>query len=62
MKVELFIPEYVADSAIAGLNDRVLSIEGVRQVEYVSREEVLARFKERRKNDQLILQALEELG
>ncbi len=31
-------------------------------VEYVSREEALAEFRERHANDQLTLQALEELG
>lgn len=37
LKVELFIPESVEDSAIAGLGDKLFSLEGVRQVEFVSR-------------------------
>ncbi len=49
--------------------DRILemkaSLEALPQVdnvEYLSREEALAQFRERHKNDQLTLQALEELG
>lgn len=39
LKVELFIPESVEDSAIAGLGDKLFSLEGVRQVDFVSREQ-----------------------
>ncbi len=39
LKIELFIPESVEDSAIAGLGDKLFSLEGVRQVDFVSREQ-----------------------
>lgn len=39
LKVELFIPESVEDSAIAGLGDKLFSLEGVRQVDFVSRDQ-----------------------
>lgn len=49
--------------------DRILEIKSslealpeVASVQYVSREEALAQFRERHKNDQLTLNALEELG
>ncbi len=48
-----------------GVQDLKRSIEGlqdVREVIYTSREDALAEFRERHKNDELTIQALEELG
>jgi cell division transport system permease protein len=46
---------------VLSLRDAVKEIPEVASVEYVSREEALERFRERHKDDQLTLQALDEL-
>lgn len=47
---------------ILSLKDSLLALSEVESVEYVSRDEALERFRLRHENDQLTLQALEELG
>ncbi len=49
------------ESEILSLRDSVSLLPEVDDVEYVTRAEALERFRERHKNDQLTLQALEEL-
>lgn len=50
------------EDRILELRDDVAALPSVVSAEYVSRDEALARFRERHQNDQLTLQALEELG
>jgi cell division transport system permease protein len=50
------------EDRILDLRDDVAALPSVVAAEYVSRDEALARFRERHQNDQLTLQALEELG
>ena len=49
------------ESAILALKSALEGLPEVAEVTYTSREEALERFKERHENDQLTLQALEEL-
>jgi len=49
------------ESDILALRDLVSELPEVANVEYVSRDEALAQFRERNKDDQLTLQALDEL-
>lgn len=49
------------EDEILVLRDTVKELPEVASVEYVTREEALERFRERHKNDQLTLQALDEL-
>lgn len=56
-----FVPE-AAESDIIAMQDRLEGLAEVEAVEYVSRQEALARFRERHENDQVALQALEELN
>ena len=50
------------EAEILDLKTQVEALPEVLFVEYVNREEVLLAFRDRHENDQLILQALEELG
>lgn len=50
------------EQRILDLRDAVEALPEVEQVAYLSREEALAQFRERHQNDQLTLQALDELG
>ncbi|MDP2650006.1 MAG: permease-like cell division protein FtsX [bacterium] len=50
-----------SESEILALRDSIRELPEVASVEYVSRDEALARFRERHKDDQLTLQALDEL-
>ena len=56
-----FIPTAKEDDIVA-LQKKIQSLPEVAEVEYVSSEQALANFKERHQNDQITLQALEELG
>ncbi|MBC7836519.1 ABC transporter permease [Acetobacteraceae bacterium] len=47
---------------ILALGESLRALPEVATVEYISREEALAQFRERHQNDQLTLQALDELG
>lgn len=50
------------EEEIVELQERIRALQEVETVEYVSRDEALSRFRERHQNDQLTLQALDELG
>lgn len=56
-----FTPTATLDQ-ITTVQNSLKALPEVASVKYVSREEALAEFQERHKNDQLTLQALEELG
>jgi cell division transport system permease protein len=49
------------EQQVLDIKDEIKQLPEVASVEYISREEALRLFKERHKNDQLTLQALEEL-
>ena len=49
------------ETEILALRDAIVELPEVAAVEYISRDEALAQFRERHQNDQLTLQALEEL-
>lgn len=51
-----------AEERIVEVQASLKALPEVAEVSYISREEALAAFRERHKNNQLILQALEELG
>jgi cell division transport system permease protein len=50
------------ESEILALRDQLQALPEVISVEYISREDALAAFREEHQNDQLTLQALDELG
>ena len=50
------------EGAITELKTSIEGLPDVREVIYTSREEALAQFRERHKNDEVTIQALEELG
>ncbi len=56
-----FVPTAKEDEILA-LKNKVESLPEVAQVEYISSEQALTNFKERHVNDEITLQALEELG
>jgi cell division transport system permease protein len=60
--VNVYFVVEAPESDILNLKTSLERLPEVAEVTYVSRDEALARFKERHKNDQLTLQALEELG
>ena len=55
------VPE-ADEVAILALKESIENLPDVREVVYVSREEALTKFRERHKDDELTIQALEELG
>lgn len=56
-----FVPG-VMESEITKIKTSLLELPGVKNVDYISADEALAQFKERQKNNDLIQQALEEVG
>jgi cell division transport system permease protein len=56
-----FVPNAKEDDILA-LKNKIQSLSEVATVEYVSRDKALANFKERHVNDEITLQALDELG
>ena len=60
--VNVYFTTNAPEESITALKGQLEALPEVASVEYLSREEALAQFRERHKNDQLTLQALEELG
>ncbi len=60
--VNVYFVTTASEESIVALQRRIEGLPEVQRVEYVSREQALAEFKERHANDQITLQALEELG
>ena len=50
------------ENTVLDVQAALVSLGTVQSVEYISRDDALAQFRERHKNDELTLQALEELG
>ena len=59
--VNVYFVTTAAEEDILGVQKSLEGLPEVTSVEYVSREQALANFQERHKNDQVALQALEEL-
>lgn len=59
--VNVYFVTTATEQAILDIKKTIEALPEVATVEYVSREEALARFKERHANDDLTIQALEEL-
>jgi cell division transport system permease protein len=60
--VNVYFVTTASETDIFALEQRLRALPEVASVEYTSREDALAQFKERHAADQLTLQALEELG
>jgi cell division transport system permease protein len=60
--VNVYFLTTASEEDIARLKESLLALPDVRSVEYTTREKALEEFKIRQQGDQLILQALEELG
>lgn len=60
--INVYFSLNAAEADILALRETIEDMPEVSKVEYVSREQALADFKERHKDDALILQGLEEIG
>ncbi len=60
--VNVYFVTDAAEADILTIQDRLEALPEVQSVEYTSRETRLAEFRERNENDQLTIQALDELG
>ena len=60
--VNVYFVTDASEDEILSLKERIESLPEVASVEYVSRDMALQRFRERHENDQLTLQALDELS
>ncbi|MDO8492205.1 MAG: permease-like cell division protein FtsX [bacterium] len=60
--INVYFVTSAPESDILALKNDIKTMPEVKSADYVSREEVLSEFKIRHENDQLTLQALEELG
>lgn len=60
--ISLYFDSGVNEGEILKARDTLRQLPEVKSVEYISREDALARFRERHQNNEVIIQALEELG
>ncbi|HLD34299.1 MAG: cell division protein FtsX [Parcubacteria group bacterium GW2011_GWA2_47_26] len=60
--VSVYFKPAVANEEVESLRVAVLALPEVKSVDYIPREGSLARFRERHKNDPVILESLDELG
>ena len=60
--VNVYFVAMASEEDVLAVKTRIESLPEVKSVEYLSREQVIAQFRERHANDPLILQSLEELG
>ncbi len=59
--ISVYFRESAPEGSILGLKDELLEFKEIKSVEYVSREDALATFKERHRDNPLIQASLEEL-
>ncbi len=60
--INVYFVTNAADEDIAALKTQIESLPDVKEISFTSREDALARFKEQHKNDETIMQGLDELG
>lgn len=60
--INVYFNPTVDEITILSLEDKIETLPEVERVEYISREDALAQFKERHQNNQSTLDALDELG
>jgi cell division transport system permease protein len=60
--ISLYLREDASEDKIMELKDKVTALEGVKSVSYTSKEDALAFFREKNKNNPQIMEALRELG
>jgi cell division transport system permease protein len=60
--INVYMVPSASEDKVMELKSSLESLPDVRQVAYTSKEDALAQFRERHKNDDLTIQALEELG
>lgn len=60
--VSIYLQEELSMEKVEEIKTQLTALDEVKNVEYVSSEEAMERFKERHKNDSLILQSLEVVG
>jgi cell division transport system permease protein len=60
--INVYMMTNASEDEIVALQKQIQALPEVEKVEYISREEALKDFRIRHENDQLILQALDELG
>ncbi len=60
--VTIYIADNASDDTIATIQKELTEMPEVKTVQYISREEALVLFRERHSNDDLTLQALDEVG
>lgn len=60
--VSLYLKAEADESGIRSLEADIRKIDGVKDLRYVSKEEALEDFKDKHKNDEIILKSIEELG
>lgn len=60
--MNIYFTTEAPEEEILALEEKLKALPEVASIEYMSREEALAQFRERHQNDQLTLQSLDELG
>lgn len=60
--INVYFKTDTSEEEVLAFRERVEALLEVKKVDYISREEALAQFRERNKDNTLILEALEELG
>ncbi|MDP3982089.1 MAG: permease-like cell division protein FtsX, partial [bacterium] len=60
--VSAYFKEDVSEEEILSIRQEMLAVPEVQEVEYVSREEALDRFRESRKNDRIVMESLDAVG
>ena len=60
--ISVYFKEDSSESNILKVKDEVAKIPEVKEIEYISKEEILDRFSQRYKDNQLLMESLQELG
>lgn len=60
--VSVYFQQNAPQEEIEKIKEGIVALEDIEEVEYISSEEALVKFKERHKNDPLIIESLEFLG
>lgn len=60
--ISVYFNTEAPEEQVLKIKDAIASLQGVKSIEYVSRDEALNRFQERHKDNSVLMQAIRELG
>ncbi|GBD34279.1 Cell division protein FtsX [bacterium HR34] len=60
--ISIYVKQEILPEDVEKIKENILAIQGIRKVDYISKEEVLEKFLEKHSSDEVVQEALKEVG